>query len=253
MSTPSDNSFIPKRGSKKSRHKVNVRQVYAFTFVSYTFLFATLIASAGAFFYQESVQNDLTQEVIKLTAEIDDFNEVDMQRVIEFDRRLSQASGRLDASTSIVGVLEMLEEATVSNVSITNLSIERFEDVSLEVTAQIETESFDATLFQRGIYNRSPRIGKIEITNLGASNLDTELATGVNTQLPTVAFSASFEVPLEDVAYSPSDQPVQEVFVPEPVIVDDTDVVEQGDSVDEPTDDENELEVSEDADNNDSI
>jgi len=175
-----------------------------FTIISYSFLFATLIASAGSFFYKDHIQKNETAIMAELSKETADFDEVGMQQVQEFDRRLIQASGRLNTTVSTVTIFEALEAATINNVLIEALSIERIGDESLQVVAQIETDSFDATLFQRSIYNINQTIGTVEIKDVQALNLDADTipqSDSSQQRLPTVSFTAEFDVLLSDIPY----------------------------------------------------
>jgi hypothetical protein len=230
MAGSSNNSFIPKRGTTKNRRSSNTRQVYVFTFLSYIFLFATLITSAGSYFYGTHVEKKLAVEVSLLNSEISSFNEADMQRVLDFDRRLSQASSRLDTTVSLVSVFQALEEATINNVLIDSLLLERQGDSLFTLVAGIETDSFDATLFQRGIYQRNQTVSSVIISDVTTSDLDVNPDTLRQAdqsfqRLPTVSFTAEFKVPLSRVSYNPGQNntivtPVFEAAVPEVDLLD---------------------------------
>lgn len=207
MSDLSNNSFIPKRGpSSKKRRGAPSRQVYVFTLVSYILMFATLIATGGVYLYGSYVDKQLSDQVTTLNDEIADFSESDMQKVLEFDLRLTQASDRLDNSVSILSVFEALEVAVIDTVQILSLDIEREGDELIVMEASIETDNFDSTIFQRGVYNRSQVISNVTISDV--RNINNEGAPESNeilTILPTsvVTFKATLDVPLSAVSYVP--------------------------------------------------
>lgn len=207
MVSPSNNSFIPKRGTKKNRNQSSTRQVYIFTSISYIILFATLITATGSYFYKEHVMGNLEDEITALTTKTNSFDEAGMQKVMELNRRLTQASDLLESSISVVSLFEALELATAEKVLIQSLSIERTEDQSLQVEMNLETDSFDATMFQRASYDRNIITKPIVITNVQASDIDVDVVTTqfgeTQQRLPTVSFTASFTVDLLSIPYVP--------------------------------------------------
>jgi hypothetical protein len=165
-----NNSFIPKRGPvDKKKNRVTSRPVYVFTLISYILMFATLIAVAGSYFYSKVVDQNLQQEIALLNAEISSFSESDMQKVLDFDSRLIQAADRLNNSVSVASVFDALEAATIDTVQISTLDLVREADDQFVLSAAIATDSFDSTIFQRGVYQRNQTISDIEITTLSNS------------------------------------------------------------------------------------
>lgn len=202
MADLSNNSFIPKRGPVKHNRGTASRQVYLFTLISYILMFATLLAAGSVFLYGKHIDNQLESEVSKLNTEIGSFVESDMQKVLEFNLRLSQASGRLNNSVSLVSVFDALESATIDTVKINSLTLEREKDEKFILAATIETDSFDSTIFQRGVYNRNQTIESVSIAAVQASN-DSSGTEGPSKR-PTVSFTAKLEVPLSSVPYTDS-------------------------------------------------
>lgn len=217
MPSSSDNSFIPKRGPVKRQQSGSSRQVYIFTYISYVLMFSTLLATGGVFLYGQYIDRQLDAEISSLNSEIGSFSGEDLARVTEFDLRLQQASYRLDNSVSVASVFEALQSATIDTVQIEKLNLTRDNDEKFVLTASILTDSFDSTIFQRGVFGRSDIISDevvIESVNTDTqSNQDGE-GTVVSSR-PVVNFSAVLEVPLENVPYIPPQQSqAQQVVIP---------------------------------------
>ncbi len=199
MADLSNNSFIPKRGpATRSRSTVS-RQVYVFTIVSYVLMFATLLSVGGVYLYSKLLDQQLNDEIAKLNTAINSFSESDMQEVLEFDNRLQQASGRLNNSVSMVSVFGALEAATVNTVKIASLSLEREQDEKFILEANIETDSFDSTLFQRDIYQQNQAVDAVTFSDVNS----VQAADGEEGQylVPIISFTAEIEVPLAAVPY----------------------------------------------------
>jgi hypothetical protein len=208
MTDPSNSSFIPKRGPATQKRRVVSRQVYIFTIGSYILLFATLLASGGVFLFDRYVDKQFEESVAELNSAIAAFSETDMQRVLDFDSRLSQAAGRLDASVSMVSVFEALEDATIDTVQVDGLTIVRDNDSKYVLEAAINTDSFDSTIFQRGVYKRNSSISSVEVSDVKKSppsdnvSEEDQVAAARETALPLVTFSAVLEIPVSEVPYT---------------------------------------------------
>lgn len=220
MPAPSSNSFIPKRGPAKKKRKTTTRQVFIFTYISYILTFATLLAAGGVFIYERVVDQQLTDEIAALNQEIDSFSQTDMQRVTEFDQRLQQAAGKLDVSVSIASVFKALELATVETVKILDLDISRSFDDELNLVASIETDGFDSTIFQRGVYGRDKVISDVVVSDVVRAPA-AEDAGGrvISDSQPIVTFTAELTVPVSGVPYEPpraSAVPAQPITITQP-------------------------------------
>lgn len=194
-------SFIPKQGPVRRERQTASRQVHIFNVISYLLFTATLVASAGVFLFNRHLETALAAEVSNLSTVIAGFNEADMLAVQEFNLRLQQARQRIDNSISIVSIFDALETATVQAVELTQLSIKREADTSVLVVAKVDTDSFDSSLFQRGVYERSQVISDVEITDLslnGAAEGEAEA-----TQSDGVSFMARISVPSSAIPYTP--------------------------------------------------
>lgn len=205
MANVPNTSFIPKRGPTRSNRGTRTRQIHAFTVLSYILLFATLVAVGGVFLYDRYVTQQLQLEVEALSSEISSFSEADMQRVQDFDKRLRQAQSRVDVSVSIVSIFEALERSTINSVQILDLSVDREEDEQYVLAAAIKTDSFDSSIFQRGVLQRESAITASSITEL-----DVHEATSENNSPTEVTFTAKIGIPLNSIPYIP-DEAVLEV------------------------------------------
>jgi len=229
MADLSNSSFIPKRGPDKKRKASSTRQVYIFTLISYVAIFATLLGAGASYFYTKYVEKQKDQAIEELNNEISSFSEADLNRVLEFDRRLSQANGRLNASISMPSVFEALEAATIDTVQLESLSLTRENDETLLLSASVQTDSFDSTIFQRGVLERNETvISSISVENL-TDSLSTDQEATVGQQLP-ISFTAEIEIPISSVPY----------VVTEELEVTDVVVTEQATSSDETTDTDSE-------------
>jgi hypothetical protein len=218
MEDPSKSSFIPKRGpTSKQKYIGPIRHVYIFTIIGYVLMFATLLSSGGVYLYGNYVDKQLNNEIVALASEIKTFSRVDMQKVIDFDSRLAQASNTLKNGVSFVSVLESLEAATIDTVKIISLIAEREEENSkFIVSVDIETDSFDSTIFQRGVYERNQIIESVKISGLTTGEI-TNLAEANARQVELgeliVTFVAELDVPLSLIPYDTNRKIIQQPLI----------------------------------------
>ena len=220
----SNNSFIPKAGPVKKKRGAATRQVFVFTIVSYVMIFATVLAVAGVYFYGSYINQQLENEITALDTEINSFNIDDMQEVLEFDNRLQQATGRLDKSVSVVSIFEALEAATIDTVQIESLTLDRQYDEVYALEATIGTDSFDSTIFQRGVYIRNKTIDGVVIDGVKVTAQDDveqegyieNIEKGEDEQDALITFTAELEVPLSAIPHQVfSDQTTHQNFTTE--------------------------------------
>ena len=211
MADLSSSSFIPKRGPTTKRKRAgSSRRIYLFTLISYILMFATLLATGAVYLYGAYIEKQRDGEIAALNTEISSFSEEDMQKVMDFDRRLTQAAGRVNSNVSLVSIFDMLGEVTVGTAYIKNLSLTREGDEKFSLKASIETDTFDSTIFQRGIYERNQKIDSVVI-----SDSERQINEGdTETVNETVIFTAELEVPLSAVPFDAS-----ESVVPQPIII----------------------------------
>jgi hypothetical protein len=153
-----------------------------------------LIAAVGVFLYERYVGQQLEQEVNALSEEIKGFSDADMERVREFNGRLLLTQERLAKSVSIVSVFSALESATIQSVSIEQLSLKKEDDTSITLSTQLITDTFDSSLFQRGVYERNDVIETVAISELAIVEATDEGSTAAG-----IKFSAILKVPAEAV------------------------------------------------------
>lgn len=176
MPGSSNTSFIPKRNPALKDKPGGRRQVYVGTFIVRILFVAVLIATAGVFLYERSLQSDLDAEIVALSTAISSFNEAEMQRVLEVEKRITQASYRLDHAASMIGLFRAIEASTVGSAQITSLTMQRLNDAQFEVEAEFETASFDSVLFQRNILEEGNTLVVEEIKDIILDNPPPETA-----------------------------------------------------------------------------
>lgn len=166
-------------------------------------MFATLLSSGGVYLYAQYINGQLDSEIESLNAEIGSFSQADMERVTQFDLRLTQAKDRLDNSVSVASIFEALQSATIDTVQIESLTMEREGDEQFVVDALVQTNSFDSTIFQRGVFMRNETIQTVDISEV-QNVLATEDVEGLGVATkPVVSFKALLEIPLDDVLAQP--------------------------------------------------
>ena len=200
MPNSPSSSFIPKQGPAKHSRQVVSRQVHLFTVLSYILFFASLAGSVAVFLYHRYTENQLDAEVVALSGEMGSFSDVKMEQVRSFNMRLQQTADRIGNSVSAVAVLESIEDATVQSVNIDTLDMERDADETFIVVAEISTDTFDSSLFQRGVYERSPIVESVLIEDLSLTDKDDPES---DTPSNGVSFKAELHVPLKGVPYRP--------------------------------------------------
>jgi hypothetical protein len=204
MKSSSDNSFIPKRGAAKKTQSGAPHKIYIVTYISYVLMFATLLSAGGLYFYAQYTSGQLDAQVSALNSEISSFSQADMERITQFNVRLSQAQDRLDNSISVTSVFEALQAATIDTIQIKSLAMEREGDNRLVIEGDIQTDSFDSTIFQRGVFLRNGTIQEVEISDVQNTTVN-ELSETEQEQnsRPAVTFTASLSIPLEEIPANP--------------------------------------------------
>ena len=201
----SNASFIPKRGTTTRHNKSRGGRIYLLTIVSYVLIIAVLIASAAIFFYERHVTLQLQEEISTMNSEVNDFKQADLEQIQEFDQRLKRAKKRLDHTVSLTSIFEALEASTIKTVQLRSLSLERDADERIVLEAEVETDNFDSSLFQRGIFERNNLIKEVELKDVSIGEVgsedDEEGASG-----KTVSFTAYLTVPVEDIPYVPREE-----------------------------------------------
>ncbi len=212
MPGPSSNaSFIPKRGTTTNRNKKRGGRIYLLTIFSYVLIIAALIASAGVFFYERHVNEQLQAEISTMNNEINSFKQADLEKVQEFDQRLRRAQKRLEHNVSLTSIFGALEDATINTVQLSSLELTRNDDERIVLEADVETNNFDSSIFQRSIFEKSDIISEVEVDDVMiGSQAESEEGGSVS---KTVSFKAYLSVPLESVPYVPSSVEEMEVSI----------------------------------------
>ncbi|MFT7644723.1 MAG: hypothetical protein ACI9BF_000378 [Candidatus Paceibacteria bacterium] len=219
MEDPSKSSFIPKRDpAGKKKRNGPVRHIYLFTIIGYILVFATLLSSGGVYIYGSYVDGQLNTEIVALDSEIKTFSKADMQKVIDFDSRLTQASDIMKKGVSFISVLESLEAATINTVKIISLNAERDEDDNKYiVVAKIETDSFDSAMFQRDVYkHQKPIVESVKVSDLATieiTSLEEAIARKVELGELIVTFVTELGVPLSSIPHTPNKESIQQPVV----------------------------------------
>ncbi len=168
MQGSSNTSFIPKHTPNKGERKNSPRQLFIGTLLVRILFFATLISAIGLYFYL----NKLNSELIETRASFDaltstfkdDQDEVDM--VTNLDKRLSQAGDRFRNSISFNALIVAIEKATLSTVQFTGLQINRANDKTIELVADLKTDGFDSVIFQRELLSQSDELKVVEVKDV---------------------------------------------------------------------------------------
>lgn len=182
-----------------------MRKIFLLTIVSYSLIFAALLAAGSSFLYRNYVTTIMEEEVRLLNAEIATFEVSKLGVISDYDLTLKRATDRLDHTASILSLLNEIESATAEPVFIESFAVTRLGDSFLEVNAKVVTQSFDSAIFQRALLEDNEDIfGSFEITDVTASTPvveDLTILTGEE-ELPQVTFSLVAQVPIEAVPYS---------------------------------------------------
>jgi hypothetical protein len=210
----SDSSFIPKQGPVKRRRQAPAKRLYLLTIISYILIFAALISAGGVFFYSLYIKSEFNKVAIALAEDVKSFVLEDMLTVQDFDRRLLQASGRMEASASVLAVFEALEEATLESVYIESFGAMREGDDFLKLSISFSADTFDSVVFQRKMYgdnttmNNSFNIVSFQPEVGGNSEDSVSEEEGLvlpdasgqsDTEITSVSFEVEVTVPLEDI------------------------------------------------------
>lgn len=206
-SNANNSSFIPKRGPARRRKPKTKNQIFIFTIITYSLLFASLLAAGGTFLYKNYLTSQLESEVEALNTQMATFSNEDLSRVREFDVTLKRATDRVDNAASVVAVLDGIDGATVAPVQIKELSVSREADTGFTLTGSVMTTSFDAAMFQRKIYNLNRRllsVATVEDVAVAQVVESLELNTDPDrTAEQEVTFAIALAMPLEEVLYDP--------------------------------------------------
>ncbi len=164
MAEVTNSSFIPKRTPTQGTRQVRRKNFFVFSIFSYALFVAAPIASGVVFIYEKYTDKIFNQAVLDLDTAIQNFSEADLERVIEFDSRLTNVEQILFNQISYNKVLQILENNTTAGVQFTSLSMTRLSGGSLSVSATVVSDTFDAVLFQKEIIQKISEATQASVT-----------------------------------------------------------------------------------------
>lgn len=207
-------SFIPKRGTVRRRKATPKRQVFVFSVVTYSFLFAALIAAGGVFFYSNYLQSQLEEEAIKLNQAAASFSTQQLLQVQDFSLAIDRAAQRIAQNVAMSEVLDTLDEAVGAPIEIETLDIKRTADL-ITLEAQIVTDSFDGALFQResflGVADVFSLVEFSEVSFEQAESSE-EGQSGIDQK---VTADVTLDIPVAYVQYQPFVAPLAQPLIPD--------------------------------------
>jgi hypothetical protein len=171
MPSSNNSSFIPKHSPNRPERKNSPRQVFIGTIIVRVVFFATLLAAFGTFVYDRKVQADLGAEIerFRIAAVTFDEDAAKLAEIVAFDARLAQANTLRSQAVSTVTLLRSIERATAESVQIVNLEVTRESPETLLLAAEVQTDTFDSTIFQRSVLNESEVLGAAVIEDVQVS------------------------------------------------------------------------------------
>ena len=170
MSEPLNASFIPKRNTNRPNRQSATQRVFLGTLLIQVLFFATLLATLGVFVYEKNLKEKLNAEIISFNNQISSFSEEEMKRVIDLDNRMNQVDNRLSHTASVVSIFEAMETATLQSVQIKSLKLERTDDTQFSLESDMETDTFDSVMFQRGVLERDENLIVTRVADLKIVN-----------------------------------------------------------------------------------
>ncbi len=202
MPPTSASSFIPKRNPINRPKSVRRYNLVIIPVISYTLFMSSLIAAGVLFIYQIRVDSQLNAAVQNLKDQIGNFNDADLNRVIDFDQRLELANKMVTSHVSLVSLLSILETVTAETIQFKNLNIVRKDDHTLGVTAALVTSSLDGALFQRATYDASSLITATKLAGITLVPAGTA-ADGKTATKGSVMLNADFVFSTDKILYKP--------------------------------------------------
>lgn len=213
MANDSRPSFIPRRTPTAPKKQRSSRSIGVFGYLSYILFFGSILLSLGMFIVSQQVQSTLQEKQTELTAIKDEFQQSEMDRVREYERFLGQLSAVFDRSMSIGQLFTAIEGSIVETVFMTDMELERTAD-ELTLAASVQSDSFDAALFQRSVYEEFPVLGNFVLEDVtlqsagqsASSDDDEEEESAVTTVVSggdVVDFSLTFALDTESLPFSP--------------------------------------------------
>jgi hypothetical protein len=177
--TPSG-SFIPKRNTGKVSQPRSGKRIYIFSYIAYTFFFATLTAVAGVFLFNQQAVNALSKNISAVNEVEQSLNRDQLDSVKELDERLQLASEILSRHTAPSLLFDALESTVVSDIHLTTFEYTLDADALAILSIGGFANTFDAVMFQRDIMQSNSVLSKAVLTNVGYGSTVLQKITGPN-------------------------------------------------------------------------
>jgi hypothetical protein len=155
MANTQGTSFIPQRPIRGAQPR-GVRKIYVLTYVSYILFFAAVIAAGATFFYNFTLQRQLSGLQSQLASERDQFKESDMVAIRELQQRIDTAQERLNKHISVLSIFDALEQSAVQPLHFTGFTYDRPTDAAPVATIAASADFFDHVVFQREVLKSNP-------------------------------------------------------------------------------------------------
>lgn len=204
-SSEQNTSFIPKRGAVHRRKATPKRQVFVFSLVTYSILFASLLAAGGVYAYNQYLDNQLVQQAAELNRVSASFSTQQLLQVQEFDQMLIQANQRITRNTDMGVLLDTLDMAIGAPTQLESLEVELSGEI-ITLSTEMVTESFDGALFQRNLFAAAPNT--FSAVNFDSVALEvSEEAENSTITTKQVTAEIELEIPVTSVVYRPNASP----------------------------------------------
>lgn len=208
-------SFIPKQPIRGGGTTKKVRKIYVLAYISFVMFFATLIAAGATFLYKISLENQLANAQVELTAQKDAFSQSDIARIQDLNNRMQSAKKVLDSHSSLTQLFASLEKSTIEQMQFKSFAYTR-EGSALTMVLQANTEDFNAVLFQRETLQDDSILAGSVIEELAGSQTS-EVTAGQTSEDLLVDFTLTKVFTPADLRYDPIMQ--SEVDVQESVTI----------------------------------
>lgn len=195
-------SFIPQRpiGGDKSAPR-GARKIYVLAYLSYVLFFGSIIAAAGVFFIQFSLDRQLEARQATLAAAKTQFNQADIESIRDLEKRMNIAKERLNNHVSVLSIFEALEASAIPSIFFNSFTYQRQGDDFPLVTFSGDSSQFGNVLFQREAFDSNQVLA-------GATFKEVTMQTLVSEDNPIdrnelVKFTLEKEVDTTLIGYTP--------------------------------------------------
>lgn len=200
MVNSSGTSFIPQRPTKGKVNTRRVRKVYVLSYISSVMFFGSVLAAAGVFFFNFSLNAQLDHQKEQLASERQQFNQGDIESIRDLEKRIDSVQQRLDNHISVLSVLEALERSAVQSVNYITFSYKRLGDTAPIVTLTGDSDRIDGIVFQREVLQANPILAGSTFTEVALQSAISDDGSKLN---KVVTFSFEKEIDPNLVSYTP--------------------------------------------------